>query len=655
MVTGLSPGGYPSPLKTISAKAPANYPALGLLVEEFDILVEGYDGSKVNIFKAGTTELQPCYSDIYMTQAIENPQILLTKTDTASRRYGKFATSVYVPFAYYLDIDNEQQTGIQRQPLTGLAGEDASFATVKATGASAYRTLADRAADVIQLEDYGTLTTSPVSNTSILNAAIGAASTAGGGTVVLPAGTIPFLSFTLPSKVRMAGQGKGVTILQSSLADRVITVSDDSALQDLTLDGVSVISNSVGVYGLAVDRLQFKNVEVKRFQVGVFFRGGSEHSYQNFDTTGCQVNFRARGDLDTTGASGGAEFTGMNWDGGIVGTSTSIGVELYVQDKRVANNIFRRVRFSENVGADGAFYAYGAQRTLLDDCIFQTNTLNLNIKDNPNTAVAEKDRQVSGLHLYGGYINGGTCRFDGLCDDVQIRAMHLESTTINLLTPTNSVVLDDCREISVTISGEATKFLRHESRTFGAARVTTTGAAATTVYRQRLAPNRIALLDVKAIAERVNGTDFGVMHSVHSARGAVATLAYDNQTANYTVGTTIIGQTSGASATIVADSDSGTTGTLSLANVTGTFLDNETIAESGGSGSAQANGVLVEGSAALIGAATAVHSAGSNAGALPASWALGFAVVGQEVLVTVTGAASNTIQWDVKVDVVYRG
>ena len=85
------------------------------------------------------------------------------------------------------------------------------------------------------------------------------------------------------------------------------------------------------------------------------------------------------------------------------------------------------------------------------------------------------------------------------------------------------------------------------------------------------------------------------------------------------------------------------------------FLDNEVVAETNGSGSAQANGVLVEGSAALIGAAGAIYSAGSNSGALPVTWALTFEVNGQEVLVRLNGAAGDTVQWDAKVNIVYRG
>lgn len=69
------------------------------------------------------------------------------------------------------------------------------------------------------------------------------------------------------------------------------------------------------------------------------------------------------------------------------------------------------------------------------------------------------------------------------------------------------------------------------------------------------------------------------------------TLAYTSQTGNFTVGLKVTGGTSAATGYIVADSDSGTTGTLTLANVTGTFQNAEVITDSG-SGSATTNGVL---------------------------------------------------------------
>lgn len=71
------------------------------------------------------------------------------------------------------------------------------------------------------------------------------------------------------------------------------------------------------------------------------------------------------------------------------------------------------------------------------------------------------------------------------------------------------------------------------------------------------------------------------------------TLDYDNQTANFTVGAMLTGGTSGATAIILEDSDSGTTGTLTLGSISGTFQDGETITDDNGTpGSADADGVV---------------------------------------------------------------
>ena len=72
---------------------------------------------------------------------------------------------------------------------------------------------------------------------------------------------------------------------------------------------------------------------------------------------------------------------------------------------------------------------------------------------------------------------------------------------------------------------------------------------------------------------------------------ANGTLAYDAQTANFTAGLKVTGGTSGATGFIVSDSDSGTTGTLTLQQVIGTFQDNEAITDSG-TGAAVVNGIL---------------------------------------------------------------
>jgi hypothetical protein len=68
-----------------------------------------------------------------------------------------------------------------------------------------------------------------------------------------------------------------------------------------------------------------------------------------------------------------------------------------------------------------------------------------------------------------------------------------------------------------------------------------------------------------------------------------AKLNYDGQTGDFTVGLTVTGGTSGATGVIVRDEDAGTTGTLYLQSVSGTFQDNEAITDTG-TGAATVNG-----------------------------------------------------------------
>jgi len=70
--------------------------------------------------------------------------------------------------------------------------------------------------------------------------------------------------------------------------------------------------------------------------------------------------------------------------------------------------------------------------------------------------------------------------------------------------------------------------------------------------------------------------------------GPLNTLPYDGQSGNFTVGLTVTGGTSGATGIVTADVDAGTTGTLTLSNISGLFVDNETITDTG-TGSATVN------------------------------------------------------------------
>lgn len=69
------------------------------------------------------------------------------------------------------------------------------------------------------------------------------------------------------------------------------------------------------------------------------------------------------------------------------------------------------------------------------------------------------------------------------------------------------------------------------------------------------------------------------------------TLDYNTQTANFTVGSVVTGGTSGATATILEDADAGTSGTLTLGNIVGTFQNGEIITDAV-TGSATTAGVV---------------------------------------------------------------
>lgn len=69
------------------------------------------------------------------------------------------------------------------------------------------------------------------------------------------------------------------------------------------------------------------------------------------------------------------------------------------------------------------------------------------------------------------------------------------------------------------------------------------------------------------------------------------TLDFNGQTVNFTVGQIITGGTSGATGTLLSQTDSGATGTLTLGSITGTFVNGEPITDPLG-GNGNVDGVL---------------------------------------------------------------
>jgi len=89
------------------------------------------------------------------------------------------------------------------------------------------------------------------------------------------------------------------------------------------------------------------------------------------------------------------------------------------------------------------------------------------------------------------------------------------------------------------------------------------------------------------VGAEITGTTSNAKGIIYNDR---LSLPYDAQSANFTVGKLLTGGTSAATGKIVADTDAGATGTLILEDITGTFVDGETITDSNSTpGSATSN------------------------------------------------------------------
>lgn len=117
----------------------------------------------------------------------------------------------------------------------------------------------------------------------------------------------------------------------------------------------------------------------------------------------------------------------------------------------------------------------------------------------------------------------------------------------------------------------------------------------TTLSAYTVSTDTLTVIKSDFVEEGMEGAKYGDYFFVASGGDRIGrvsrTLAYDGQTANFTVGAVLTGGTSGATAVILQDADAGATGTLTLGSIVGTFQDNELITDSSG-GSADVNGTV---------------------------------------------------------------
>lgn len=620
-------------------------------IDAFDIWQPGYGGASVRIVRANTNTAADVFLDEALTLPAANPQTLLTR-NLDDIEYGKWAASLYTEQAYQLVIDSVDQTGIQRPGLNTLTGENVSLSVSTVDGGTELFTLADRFARLIDVQDYGeflpvgSVGASAATNTASLQAATGAAAADGAGYVRIPAGTYTLNAFTLPAGVKLLGVGEGVTILQSTTAGVFVALGGPRCgFVDMTLDGVSLVNLSIGLYGVAIDETVFERCKLKRFQTGLRVRGGQRNNWQTFSIEQCVTGADLLGDLDAGNTGLGEPFAGNRWSGGVISLCTTTGINLEYVDRAVRDNTLDSLTFDSNTGT--ALRGRGNRDTVLRNPIWTGNTVDLDLDDD---TPADDDSTVIGFHVDGGSMVGGEIELRGLLEDVVFEGVNFSDVDITLTAPLNNVLALDCQEDGqVTLAGITTAWLRRKTTNHGVSSGLTTGNAATKAWSIALTSGQRVLLTAKVVGRQRNGTNSAWYYIACNALRGVATLNYDTQTGNFTAGNIVTGATSGASARIVADSDSGTTGTLSLQDIIGTFIDNEIITD-GATGSATVNGLLTEGTVA-VGTTTQIIVPVEG----DTDYACAFAANGPEVELRVTGDSSQTVEWNCDVEVTSIG
>lgn len=618
-----------------------------MLIPWFNVWQQGVDGATVYIYEAGTTNLADVFLDPECTIASDNPQTLTNETRNGVAG-GKFPAPLYASVAVQVRYSSSDETGEVVPGLTTLDGEDASATTVQRTGGSTTPTLANVVARTIYATDFGVIGASSATNTTTINSAMGIAAAAGGGVVRLPAGTIPINPMILAEGVVIEGEAREATILQCSAASKVVTANGDRAgLRRLTVDGVSLVATSVGFYSKAIDETILDDVLIRSIETGVYQKGGRRGRWKDLYIDGCSRGVRGVGDSDAGNGADGDQWSDNEWIGGVVSNCTSSGLEFEYEDRPCVGNSIRSVGFEDNTGT--AVKVLGGQISRLDGCWATGNTHLLSIEDD-STSTANDDNVVDGFVWSNGRWSGGTFTIEDTALNVKLERLHISDVDVTLTAPSNPViVLDSIEDSLVTIAGTGTKWLRRRSIDKGASFGITTDATVTKAWEIHLDPGERVAAEARVIGNQQNGTNSAEYFLAASAKRAGATLGYDAQTVNFTVGAILTGATSGCQARIIGDSDSGVTGTLTVRSIVkganGEFIDNEAITDSSG-GAATANGTLSNPAVSLLGSSTSLRTDREDVSA----WAAAFVANTPALELQVTGAASTTVEWTIDAD-----
>jgi hypothetical protein len=623
---------------------------LGDRIPEFDVWRPGYQGSTVEVLIARTTNPAALFTDPELTQPAPNPQVLDTYTDDNGAQYGRWQRPIYTAQTYTLLINHTDETGIVRPSLGSLDGLDLSTAVVSTTRGKFPVRLSTLFDYVVNAASFGPLSDGQGSeeNTATLRLAVGAAAAVGGGVVVLPPGGIGYNALTLPEGVILRGAGAGVTTLRTFETQPAITLGGDGAgLQDLTLDGVNVITGSIGVYGVGVAMPVLDRVLIQRFDIALRFKGINGSLWTNVSLNNNNTAADFRGDADAGQSAAGAEVVGLRWDGGFVSLNITAGVVFDFFDKPVRDCSVSGVTFASNTGP--AVSVVGARGLKLTDCDWISNLVNLSVLDGTDQSYLA-DNTARRIILDGGTMDSGECKFNGACEDVQLRGMTINGVSFNLNVPKVPILLRDCTEdAATTATGDTTKLLRSYAANQGMTSGVTTDGTAITAWSHSLAAGATCFAVVKAIGRRRDGDEYAVFHLQCGAHRPGFQLPVSGVSPAFTKGKIVRGVTSGANARITAvDVEGDFGGTITLRDLSGLFINGEQIIDDA-NGTGRVSGEPIYSGAVIDDQGVGSLRVPAGTGVSDAHYAVTFDVVAGQLRVRLAGAPGHIVEWTVDV------
>lgn len=288
---------------------------------------------------------------------------------------------------------------------------------------------------------FGETGNTAAQNGDAMDAAMDSISGVTGGIVNIPIqGTISFDNFTLDADVTLQGVGKDSTVLQSTYAGNCVTLSMDSVIKDLTIDGVSHVAGSIGVYGSSVNRTHLENMLIKNFEINEYRQSGIKCEWLNVVNTSGTTGFV----VYTDGAN---VFAENKYIGGEISGST-VGLYMEYAGKAISHNYFQTDFEGNGIGVilKGT---YGTR--FQGPSWFESNTTNhieiYDVGTQYNTTMVMD-------HVILNTLVGGGIYSNSLNLNMDVRSCFLNSHTWNLASGAARYInFDNCYENGMTYSG----------------------------------------------------------------------------------------------------------------------------------------------------------------------------------------------------------